>query len=53
MGYVGGVNGVFRTIWQRKTAEGAATHLNGIVENFHLQSYAITGLTSSQMAVQS
>jgi hypothetical protein len=38
---------------QRKTAEGAATHLNGIEEYFRLQTYGISGLTSTQLAVRS
>jgi hypothetical protein len=38
---------------QRKTAEGAATHLNGIEEYFRPNAYGISGLTSTQLAVRS
>src|SRR6056297_652016 len=38
---------------QRKTAEGAATHLNGIEDHFRPDTYGISGLTSTQLAVRS
>jgi hypothetical protein len=51
MGYEREVNGFSQAKRQRKTAEGAATHLNGIEEFFYPHHYANFGLTSSQLAV--
>ena len=52
MGYEAEVNGFSQVKRQRKTAEGAATHLNGIEEFFYPHHYANFGLNSSQLAVQ-
>jgi hypothetical protein len=52
MGYEREVNGFSQAKRQRKTAEGAATHLNGIEEFFLPHYYANFGLTSSQLAVR-
>jgi hypothetical protein len=52
MCYEAAVNGFSQAKGQRKTAEGAATHLNGIEEYFYSHHYAIFGLTSSQLAVR-
>jgi hypothetical protein len=55
IGYEAQVNGFSQapalTKRQRKTAEGAATHLNGIEEYFRPNIYGISGLTSTQLAV--
>ncbi len=57
IGYEAQVNGFSQALalakGQRKTAEGAATHLNGIEEYFRPNTYGISGLTSTQLAVRS
>jgi hypothetical protein len=52
MGYEAEVNGFSQVKRQRKTAEGAATHLNGIKEFFYPHEYSNFDLTSSQLAVR-
>ena len=52
IGYEAEVNGFSQVKRQRKTAEGAATHLNGIEEYFRANTYGISGLTSTQLAVR-
>jgi len=52
IGYEAEVNGFSQAKQQRKTAEGAATHLNGIEEFFLPHVYANFVLTSSQLAVR-
>ncbi|WP_168199182.1 hypothetical protein [Pseudorhodobacter turbinis] len=52
IGYEREVNGFSQAKRQRKTAEGAATHLNGPEEFFLPHDYANFGLTSSQLAVR-
>jgi hypothetical protein len=52
MGYEAEVNGFSQVKRQRKTAEGAATHLNGKEEIFLSHDYANFGLTSSRLAVR-
>ncbi|WP_233486595.1 hypothetical protein, partial [Shimia marina] len=57
IGYKPQVNGSSQVLAlakrQRKTAEGAATHLNGIEECFRPNTYGISGQTSTQLAVTS
>jgi len=51
MGYGRCVNAFSPPVWQRKTAEGTAIHLNGIKKYFQEHTYVIYVGISTQVAV--
>jgi len=51
MGYGRCVNAISPPVWQRKTAEGTAIHLNGIKKYFQEHPYVIRVVISTQMGV--
>jgi hypothetical protein len=51
MGYGCCVNAISPPVWQRKTAEGTAIHLNGVKKYFHEHTYVIRVGILTQMGV--
>ena len=49
MGYGRCVNAISPPVWQRKTAEGTAIHLNGIKKYFQEHTYVIRAGISTQL----